>query len=80
MRTDGNHRIDLPAATALATTFRCRSCSNITAPGDIRIAHRQLGQGTPLLNLADSGYDPIAEDELKCGTCNSDDLVIIAGA
>lgn len=80
MRTDGNHNDNLPAATALGQRFRCRSCGNTTEPGDVRIAHRQLGGGTPLLRLADSGYTVIAEDELICGQCESKDLIVATEA
>jgi hypothetical protein len=79
MRTDGNHNDNLPRATALSQAFRCRSCSNVTPAGSIRIKDRLYGEGTPLLNLSDrADYDPVAEDELRCGTCNSDDLQIIS--
>jgi hypothetical protein len=78
MRTDAHHS-SIAATVALAQRFRCRSCSNITEVGDVRIKDRLVGEGTPLLRLADSGYDPISEDELRCGGgCNSDDLTIIA--
>ena len=79
-RTDGNHNDNLPRATALAQAFHCRSCGNDTAAGDVRIKHRQLGEGTPLLRLADRpDYDPVKEDELRCGNgCNSDDLQILS--
>jgi hypothetical protein len=79
MRTDGHHNGNIGASLALLQRFRCHSCGVITEPGDILIAHRQYGLGTPYLRLADSGYDPVAEDELICGnrSCGSKDIEIV---
>ena len=73
-RTDGNHS-EVTAAAAMALTYRCRDCGETTAGANIRVKDRRTGGGSPMLLLSASGFDPVKEDELICGNCESHDLI-----